>query len=110
MLWEEVERFRELSGEDPEKTSIARIGGFLDGYEKGKACTQAYQDIRDGIKEEPTIEPRKKRKWIEQDAGGDGVFYECSVCKAAFTLMDGTPSDNNYNFCPNCGYQMGSED
>lgn len=34
MLWEEAEKFRELSGEDPEEASIARIGGFLDGYEK----------------------------------------------------------------------------
>ena len=51
-------------------------------------------------------EGRKKGKWIEQDAGGDGVFYECSVCKDAFTLIDGTPSDNNYNFCPNCGADM----
>ena len=41
MLWEEAERFRKLSGEDPEKTSIARIGGFLDGYEKGKAYAKS---------------------------------------------------------------------
>ena len=41
LLWEDAERFRELSGEDPEETSIARISGFLDGYEKGKACTQS---------------------------------------------------------------------
>ena len=61
---------------------------------------------------QPTIEPqpRKKGKWIEQDAGGDGVFYECSVCKDAFTLIDGTPSDNNYNFCPNCGSYNGGEE
>lgn len=59
----------------------------------------------------PPAEPRKKGKWIEQDAGGDGVFYECSVCKDAFTLMEGTPSDNNYNFCPNCGsYNGGGEE
>ena len=41
LLWEDAERFRKLSGEDPEETSIARISGFLDGYEKGKACTQS---------------------------------------------------------------------
>ena len=49
---------------------------------------------------------RKTGKWIEQDDGCDGVFYECSVCKDAFTLIDGTPSDNNYNYCPNCGADM----
>lgn len=54
----------------------------------------------------PTIEERKTGKWIEQDDGWDGVYYECSCCKEAFTLIDGTPSDNLYNFCPNCGADM----
>ena len=36
MLHEEIARFSELSGEDAHSTSISRIGGFLDGYEKGK--------------------------------------------------------------------------
>ena len=55
-------------------------------------------------------EGRKKGKWIEKDDCWDGVYYECSVCKDAFTLMDGTPSDNNYNFCPNCGSYNGGEE
>lgn len=55
----------------------------------------------------PTIEPeRKKGEWIEQDDAWDGVYYECSVCKEPFTLIDGTPSENLYNFCPNCGADM----
>lgn len=45
-------------------------------------------------------------EWIEQDDAWDGVYYECSVCKEAFTLIDGTPTDNLYNFCPNCGADM----
>ena len=59
------------------------------------------------INNQHTIEPeRKKGKWIEQDDCWDGVYYECSVCKEPFTLIDGTPSDNLYNFCPNCGADM----
>ena len=59
------------------------------------------------LRNAPTIEPeRKKGKWIEQDDCWDGVYYECSVCKEPFTLIDGTPSDNLYNFCPNCGADM----
>lgn len=34
MLNEEVKRFEEISGERADETSVARIGGFLDGYEK----------------------------------------------------------------------------
>ena len=36
-LREDVQLFTELSGEDGLHTSIARIGGYLDGYERGKA-------------------------------------------------------------------------
>lgn len=61
---------------------------------------------KDDIDTMPTIEPQKKGKWIEQDDGWDGVYYECSECREAFTLIDGTPTDNLYNFCPNCGADM----
>lgn len=64
-------------------------------------------ELFDAIDDVPTIEPeRKTGKWIKQDDGWDGVYYECSVCKEAFTLIDGNPSDNLYNFCPNCGAKM----
>jgi predicted nucleic acid-binding Zn ribbon protein len=36
-------------------------------------------------------------------------YYECSVCKDAFVLMEGTPKENNYNYCPNCGADMRGE-
>ena len=52
---------------------------------------------------------RKKGKWIEHD-NWYGVYYECSVCKEPFTLIDGTPQDNLYNFCPNCGADMRGND
>ena len=46
---------------------------------------------------------KKKGQWIyiqDQDA------WECSECKDAFILFEGTPKDNNYNHCPNCGIEM----
>ena len=66
----------------------------------------AYDEIEE-IKHLPSAQPeRKMGKWIEQDDGWDGIYYECSVCREPFTLIDGTPSDNLYNFCPNCGADM----
>lgn len=66
---------------------------------------------RFAVKNAPTIEPQRKTgKWIERDDGWDGVYYECSVCKEPFTLIDGTPSENLYNYCPNCGSDMRGED
>jgi DNA-directed RNA polymerase subunit RPC12/RpoP len=35
--------------------------------------------------------------------------YECSHCGEAFDLIEGTPYDNGYNFCPNCGADMRAE-
>lgn len=66
-------------------------------------------DVRCVLLDLPSAE-RKKGRWIETDDGWDGVYYECSCCKEAFTLIDGTPTDNLYNYCPNCGAEMRGEE
>ena len=67
----------------------------------------ANKDIWQAIENAPPIEPeRKKGKWIEKDDGWGSVYYECSVCGKPYTLIDGLPSDNKYNYCPNCGERM----
>lgn len=74
-------------------------------------CSKADEDIRnllDELEDLPSAQPERTGKWIEQDDGWDGVYYECSVCKESFTLIDGTPFDNLYNYCPNCGARMES--
>ena len=47
--------------------------------------------------------------WIENDGWDGDVYYECSVCKEAFCMMDGTPIDNMYYYCPHCGAAMAGE-
>lgn len=87
------------------------------GQRSGKTLESAIDYLQstgwlqehDRILTESAEPERKKGKWIEQDDSWDGVYYECSVCKEAYTLIDGTPSDNNYNFCPNCGADMRGE-
>lgn len=54
----------------------------------------------------PTARP--KGKWIEHEEWFM-CFCECSVCGAAFPLIDETPADNLYNYCPNCGSEMEGE-
>lgn len=51
------------------------------------------------------IQPKQKTgQWIPFDCD----TWECSECKDVFILLEGTPKDNNYNYCPNCGTIMGN--
>ena len=46
---------------------------------------------------------RKTGEWIiEADYNGDEI-YQCPFCKSEFVLIDGTPEDNEYEYCPKCG-------
>lgn len=57
----------------------------------------------------PPVEPSRKGRWIENDDWDGDVYYECSVCKEAFCMMDGTPVENMYYYCPHCGAAMAGE-
>ena len=52
----------------------------------------------------------QKGRWIEKEDFNGDTYYDCSECGESFCLMDGTPTDNLYNFCPNCGCRMESPD
>lgn len=51
----------------------------------------------------------RRGKWIEQEDGFGDTYYDCSCCGESFCLIEGTPTDNMYNFCPNCGADMRKE-
>lgn len=48
------------------------------------------------ISEFPTIEAVRRGRW-------------CSVCGRGWTFIEGTPKDNDANYCPNCGAKMEEE-
>lgn len=55
----------------------------------------------------PTIEPRKKGKWLASDD-----MYETGICSCC-RLDSREPFDYaiaNFHFCPNCGAEMSTED
>ena len=60
---------------------------------------KAYRDIRDGIKDEPTIEPIAERETttitIGRTKGSVTMWYECDAC--------GEPIDQNDCYCRKCG-------
>lgn len=32
--------------------------------------------------------------------------YTCSKCRESYVLVEGTPKENLWNYCPNCGAKM----
>ena len=53
----------------------------------------------------PTIDaaPVKHGKWIENEGFDGDCYYTCSVCHCDWTTIDGTPTENNMRYCPECG-------
>lgn len=45
-------------------------------------------------------------EWVFWADDPDSNTYACSICKEPYMLIEGTPEDNKYNFCPNCGAKM----
>ena len=41
--------------------------------------------------------------WVEEDMGEGETLWKCPDCNEYWALMEGTPKDNQYNFCPKCG-------
>lgn len=46
--------------------------------------------------------------WEEQEYGTGDSVYVCSECHAEWVLNDGNPTENNMNYCPECGARMDS--
>ena len=50
---------------------------------------------------------RKKGKWVAFDY--DNSYY-CTSCGEIWTLNNGTPKENNMNYCMYCGADMRGEE
>ena len=56
---------------------------------------------------EADVAPVHHGHWITQEGWTpDDYYYTCSICNEDFYMIVGTPSDNNYKFCPHCGARM----
>ena len=72
-----------------------------DGFIHTHRFDKANQIIHDALSAERVGE------WTaEIGYEGEVLYYECSNCKEAFSLLEGTPEENKYNYCPNCGARM----
>ena len=53
------------------------------------------------------VAPVRHGHWIAEANWTLGdYYYTCSICREDFYMIVGTPSDNNYKYCPHCGARM----
>lgn len=82
------------------------IQGWIIPAIKNTWSEKNCQEIIKALEQEP-----ETGRWIEQEGYDGDTYYDCSECGESFCLIDGTPTDNLYNYCPNCGAKMAeSED
>lgn len=64
--------------------------------------------IIDYIKDLPPVNPQEPKTghWIEKDGFDGDVYYDCSECGESWSTIEGTPWDNEWNYCPSCGCRM----
>lgn len=71
-------------------------------------------DVRYMLDEQLTVDavPTVHAHWIDyrNDLGEEINQNSCSNCKHKFYLRFGSPKNNNYRYCPNCGAKMDGGD
>lgn len=53
------------------------------------------------------VSPVRRGRWIEQC---EESFYSCSACGTEWITIEGTPKENDMDFCPHCGAKMDGGD
>jgi len=64
------------------------------------------------IQDAPTIEPRKKGKWLPDNNNPYEIRFVCSECKTSEVVptIGFTKYKPIWDFCPNCGADMEGQD
>ena len=73
----------------------------IEEWRKWSAILNERTAFKHDVYDAPTIEERKKGKWIDKSGDIEGAWNYCSVC--------GEQAIDLYDFCPNCGADMRGE-
>lgn len=72
-----------------------------------KILNHAFEIAASCVYNLPSVQPQRKNGKWETIEGWDGdEIYRCSECGEEYVLIDGTPKENRYHFCPTCGADM----
>ncbi len=94
------------------KYDIQATSGFINAYYAIRNGTVIPNDAKILTKEAYSdlclraSHECKTGKWIEKDGFDGDVYYDCSACGESWTTIEGTPWDNDMNYCPHCGAKM----
>ena len=77
------------------RNSLKCFNSYYKGY------VNAIEDLADI----PTadVSPVRHGRWIEEC---EESLYSCSACGAEWVTIEGTPKENDMDFCPHCGAKM----
>lgn len=89
-----------------DRISLQRIKGL--GLELLISVSDA-KNILEGMKAVEAA-PVKHGKWEYSENIYDDSTWVCSICEEPWTMIDGTPQENNMKYCPNCGAKMDLEE
>ena len=78
---------------------IEDCGRYQDLWHYGEALEQIIKLL------DTDVAPVRHGRW---ECGEENSWW-CSVCDEEFYLEDGTPKENGYHYCPNCGTRMDGE-
>jgi len=69
---------------------------------ENSGCVNHEREIIDCVRyaSAADVVPVHRGEWVEFDGVGT---YQCTYCGEPFILVEGTPRDNEYNYCPKCG-------
>lgn len=74
-----------------------------------KSHIRAYGSCISALEVSPAVdaEPVRHGEWILNPCNlYNDATWVCSVCGNEWGLIDGTPLDNQMNYCPKCGARM----
>lgn len=92
------------------KEEIVEAGQESTRYRIGEFWELNRNEIWKVIDEQPTVEERKKGRWLRYGEDGypnneDTVFWQCDQCLEQYTGR----TKRIPNFCPHCGADMREE-
>lgn len=81
---------------------------IIDGWYEQNRDTENIEDLIVLITYMDSVNPQEPETghWIEKDGFDGDVYYDCSECGESWTTIEGTPWDNEWDYCPSCGCRM----